>query len=247
MKFRRKFFRKMFVLLASSAALFGLAAGSSAADVNAAAKDALGIDVSNHNGKVDFKAVKSDGRDFAFVLATDGNTFTSDLFKSQYNGAGEAGLIRGAYHFARPGGSATKQADHFLKVANYSADGKSLPPVIDLENNPNGSACYGLNHKQMTDWIQNFVDRVKENTKRDAIIYTSPGFWQQCTGNSKAFERNPLWIAQWDVNSPDKIGGWPDYTFWQYSDSGQVAGVNGKVDVNRFNGDVAKLKQLAAG
>jgi len=56
-----------------------------------------------------------------------------------------------------------------------------------------------------------------------------------------------LWIAQWGLDKPDKIGGWPDYTFWQYSESGHVDGVEGKVDVNRFNGGVAKLGKLAQG
>jgi len=244
--------KRLFVFLASSALLCGLAAGNGAAhaDVDASAKQALGIDVSNHNGPVDFKAVKKDGRDFAFVLATDGSSFRSELFDRQYRGASKAGLFRSAYHFARPDSSASKQANHFLKTVNYRNDGKSLPPVLDMEANPanpNGSTCYGLNHKQMKAWIRDFLGKVKKTTKRDAIIYTSPVFWQECTGNSKAFKDNPLWIAQWGVGKPDKIGGWPDYTFWQYSESGHVDGVKRKVDVNRFNGGVAKLGKLAQG
>ncbi|MCA1602466.1 MAG: lysozyme [Acidobacteria bacterium] len=242
--------KKLFAFLAFSALLCGLAvAGNSSAHaaVDASAKQALGIDVSNHNGPVNFKAVKKDGRNFAFILATDGASFTSELFDSQYRGAGKAGLFRGAYHFARPDSSATRQANHFLKKIDYRNDGKSLPPALDLEANPNGPTCYGLTHKQMKAWIKDFLGKVKETTKRDAIIYTSPAFWQECTGNSKAFKKNPLWIAQWGVSKPDKIGGWPDYTFWQYSDSGDVDGVNGKVDTDRFNGGVAKLRKLAQG
>lgn len=240
---------KLFVFLASSALLWGLAAGNSAAqaDVDASAKRALGIDVSNYSGAVDFKAVKKDGRDFVFVLATDGDNFRNELFKSQYGGAGKAGLFRGAYHFGRPNGSAIKQANHFLKTVDYRNDGKSLPPALDMEAPHEGPACYGLDHKEMKKWIEDFVDKVKKTTKRDAIIYTNPTWWRECTGNSKAFKDNPLWISEWGVNKPDKIGGWAGYTFWQYSDSGHVDGVNGNVDVNRFNGGVNKLRKFAQG
>jgi GH25 family lysozyme M1 (1,4-beta-N-acetylmuramidase) len=234
---------KVFPFLAAMAVSFGVLSGTGSAE----AKDALGIDVSNHNGRVDFQKVKKDGRDFAFVLATDGTSFTSDLFSSQYSGAAEAGLFRGAYHFARPNASATKQASRFLQTVDYRNDGKSLPPVVDMEANPDGAACYGLDHKQMKDWIEDFVGEVKKQTGRDAIIYTSPGFWRDCTGDSKDFERNPLWVAQWDVDRPEKIGGWSSYTVWQYSDTGKVDGVDGNVDVNRFNGDVAAVEKLAKG
>jgi len=242
--------KKMTVLAASLVSTAAVTAGvvtAGGATAAPAAKDALGIDVSNHNGTVDFKAVKGDGRDFAFVLASDGNSFTSPEYKTQYKGAGDAGLIRGAYHFGRPGGSASGQADHFLAAADYSNDGKSLPPVLDLEANPNGGACYGLGAAEMKTWIKGFLTQVKEKTKRDAIIYTSPGFWKDCTGNSKEFAENPVWIANWGVDSPEVPGGWKSYTFWQYSDSGQVKGVNGPVDVNRFNGTVADLEKLAKG
>ncbi|QUH00037.1 lysozyme [Saccharopolyspora erythraea] len=237
--------KKLLVVLASSAAL--LASVPGAANAGSAAADSLGIDVSNHNGKVDFGKVKADGRDFAFVLATDGESFTSDQFDSQYGGAGKAGVYRAGYHFARPDGSAGKQADRFLKTVGYTNDGKSMPPVLDMEANPNGATCYGLDAAQMKEWIKTFVGRVKEQTGREAIIYTSPGFWQECTGNSEAFKNNPLWIAEWGVDKPSKIGGWPAHTFWQYSDSGKVNGVDGPVDVNRFNGGAAELEKFVKG
>ena len=234
--------KRLLPFLASAVAVLALTTGAAQAD-----SDAVGIDVSNHNGKVDFKKVKADGRDFAFVLATDGDSFTSDQFDGQYSGAGKAGLYRAGYHFARPDGSAGKQADRFLKTVGYQNDGKSLPPVLDMEANPNGSTCYGLDHQRMKEWISTFVGRVEEKTGREAIIYTSPGFWKECTGNSKAFEANPLWIAEWGVDKPSTIGGWAEHTFWQYSDSGSVDGVSGPVDVNRFNGGTAELETFARG
>jgi GH25 family lysozyme M1 (1,4-beta-N-acetylmuramidase) len=247
--------KKPLILLASVTALLGSTVGvagvvSASTEPTAAPQpraEALGIDVSNHNGEVDFGAVKNDGRSFAIVLATDGESFTSDLFQSQYDGAGSAGLFRAAYHFARPDGSATEQANRFLDTVNYQNDGTSMPPVLDMEANPDGATCYGLDHGQTKKWIEDFVGVVKERTQREAIIYTSPGFWQECTGNSAAFTANPLWIAEWGVDQPSTIGGWSQYTFWQYSDSGEVGGVNGPVDVNRFNGTASELEKFAKG
>ncbi|MBK1786523.1 GH25 family lysozyme [Prauserella cavernicola] len=228
----------------AAAVLFGLLSAPGAQ----AAEDAHGIDVSNHNGTVDFEAVKADGQEFAFVLATDGTSFTSPEFDTQYEGAADAGLIRSAYHFARPGsGAAADQATRFLDTVSFSADGNTLPPVLDMEANPDGATCYGLSASEMTDWITAFLAEVKETTERDGIIYTSPGFWKECTGDSDAFADNPLWIADWGVDKPSTIGGWDAHTFWQYSDSGSVDGVTGDVDVNRFNGTVDELKALAAG
>ncbi|WP_020499916.1 GH25 family lysozyme [Sciscionella marina] len=210
-----------------------------------AAKQALGVDVSNHNGSVDFKKVKASGREFSFVLASDGKSFSNKLFKSQYSGSAKAGLIHGAYHYARPNqSSAAQQAKRFLGIANYKHDGKTLPPVIDLE--PGGAnGCYGMSAKQTKSWITAFNKVVKDRTKHNAIIYTNPGFWSKCTGNSKGFTGNPLWVASWGVSKPQQVGGWKGYTFWQYSDSGKVPGVSGKTDLDKFSGSSAELKKFA--
>lgn len=208
--------------------------------------DVKGLDVSNHNGEVNWKKVADGGQKFAFVLATDGESFTNDLFTKQYSGAKQAGLIVGAYHFARPDGSASKQAQRFLKAANYSHDGKTLPPTVDLEVDPKDGGCYGQSADQIKEWAKTFTGAVKEGTGRDAIVYTSPAFWDKCLGGTKSFKDNPLWVASWGVDKPQTPGGWESWTFWQYSNSGTVDGVSGRVDVDRFNGTLDQLTQFAA-
>lgn len=206
---------------------------------------ATGIDISNYQPNVDFKKVKSSGRDFVITLATDGKSFTNKLYGKQNSGAQKAGLYHGAYHFARPNqSSARSQADRFLKQANYKHDGKTLPPMLDMEPDSNGG-CYGISAKKMNSWIGEFTKRVKEKTKRDAIIYTSPSFWKQCTSSSESFAKNPLNVAAWGVSKPSMFGGWKQYTFWQYSNKGNVSGISGDVDVDKFNGDESALKRFA--
>lgn len=87
---------------------------------------------------------RSDER-FAFVLASDGSSFISPTFTAQYSGAKDAGLFRGAYHFARPDKSGPKmQADRFIDIVGYNKDGSSLPPVWTwktIPTAPNATSC----------------------------------------------------------------------------------------------------------
>jgi len=92
-----------------------------------------GIDVSHWQGDIDWKKVKGDGIDFAFVKATDGNNWIDPNLKANASGANAAGLTVGVYHFARFGtvDEAKKEADFFYKtVKNLPIN---LPLVLDIE------------------------------------------------------------------------------------------------------------------
>ena len=137
-------------VLVAVAAGVGLGAGSASA-----ATPVLGLDVSDHQAVIDWSAVASGGTRFAYVKATEGTGFVNPDFASQYDGSYQAGLIRGAYHFALPSVSiGAAQASYF--VANgggWSADGRTLPGALDLEPNPHGARCYGLSQNAMVAWI----------------------------------------------------------------------------------------------
>lgn len=216
------------------------------APASAPAVPAVGIDVSNHNGAIDWKKVAEGGQHFAFILSSDGEKFTSKTYDQQHKGAKDAGLYTGAYHFGRPSGSATGQADKMLQTIHFDKnDKKALPPVLDLEPDPDSGGCYGKSPDEMVKWTKDFLGKIKEGTGKDGIIYASPSFWNKCTANSQEFKDNPLWLASYGVDKPTVPAGFKDYAFWQHSDSGKVPGVEGEVDVNKFNGTTADLKQLA--
>lgn len=207
-----------------------------------------GIDVSHWQGSINWSQVKGAGIDFAWMKATEGTGFKDSQFNTNYANAHAAGVIRGAYHFARPdvsGGAA--QADFFAKNGGaWSADDLTLPGVLDIENNPNGAMCYGLSTSQMRTWINDFHAAYKSATSRDAVIYTTANWWNTCTGNwSGMSDKAPLWVAHWTTGSPTIPSGFPTWTAWQYTDSGSVAGVNGNVDRNKFNGSRDRLLALA--
>jgi GH25 family lysozyme M1 (1,4-beta-N-acetylmuramidase) len=217
-------------------------ADSGLATAPAAVTGVLGIDVSSHQGRVNWAGYKRQGKVFAYVKATEGTSYRNPYFTSQYNGSAAAGFIRGAYHFANPAGaSGAAQADYFWRNGGrWLRDGKTLPGVLDIEYNPYGSTCYGLSPTSMVNWIAAFAARYKLRTGRDVVIYTTYDWWRRCTGNTTRFSRtNPLWLARHASTPGTRPGGWPFYTFWQYSST--------PIDQNRFSASYARLKALANG
>ena len=187
-----------------------------------------GFDISHYQGTVDMNAQKAKGAQFVIIKATESTTYTDTSFSANYNGATQAGLIRGAYHFARPAASSgTAQANYFLAHGGgWSNDGRTLPGMLDLENNPSGSQCYGLSTSALTTWVRDFVNTYYSSTGRYPMIYTTYNFWVTCTGNSNEFSsKSPLVIARYGSSSVGSIpGGWPYQTIWQFADSGTFPG-----------------------
>lgn len=202
-----------------------------------------GIDVSHYQGAINWTSVRNAGIRFAFIKATEGTSFLDSRFDYNYVAAYNAGIIRGAYHFARPAASSgAAQADF---VANnggaWSADSRTLPAALDLE-----AGCHGLSQSAMRGWIQSFLDRYRTRTGRHAIIYTTTSWWTSCTGNwSGPWSTSPLWIARWASTPGTLPAGAPFWSFWQYTSTGSVSGISGNVDRNHWNGTIDRLIALA--
>lgn len=199
-----------------------------------------GIDVSGHQGNVNWTYWWGQGKRFAYVKATESTTYRNPYFAQQYNGSYNVGMIRGAYHFALPDRSAgSTQADFFVNNGGgWSRDGKTLPGALDMEYNPYGSTCYGLSKASMTSWIRSFSDRYHYRTGRWPVIYTSTSWWSQCVSGDFS-STNPLWIARYSSTVGTLPYAWGYYTFWQYSSS--------PIDQNQFNGAYDRLQALANG
>jgi len=201
-----------------------------------------GIDVSSYQGTVDWTTQAANGITFTYIKATEGIAYTSSYFSAQYSGSYNAGIIRGAYHFARPDVSTgAAQATYFLAHGGgWSADGKTLPGTLDIEYNPYGATCYGLSASAMVAWIKDFSNTYHTRTTRYPVIYTTTDWWTTCTGNSASFGTdNPLWVARYASSVGTLPAGFPYYTFWQYSST--------PIDQDYFNGDAAGLARFAKG
>ncbi|WP_171169070.1 GH25 family lysozyme [Streptomyces sp. I05A-00742] len=206
-----------------------------------------GLDVSSYQGAVDWPAVAAAGAAFAYVKATEGLTYRNEFFQQQYEGSADAGLVRGAYHFARPdssGGAA--QADAFLDGGGgWTADGRTLPGALDIEGvaASDAPACYGLDQEGMVDWIRAFAERYRQRTGRHPVLYTNVTWWSQCTGGSRAFATTlPLWVANHNGTAHPLPSGWTTYAVWQTADHGPFPG-----DQDVFNGSLRDLRAFAEG
>jgi GH25 family lysozyme M1 (1,4-beta-N-acetylmuramidase) len=218
---------------------------SAPANVVASVPRLKGLDVSSWQGNVDWASVKANGAKFAYVKATEGTGYTNPYFAQQYNGSYNVGLIRGAYHFALPNvSSATTQADYFVSNGGgWSRDGKTLPPMLDIEYNPYGATCYGYSQSGMASWIQAFSDEVHARTIRYPTIYSTLDWWTTCTGNYGGLgATNPLFIARYSTSPGTLPAGWSFWTFRQFSNSGTFPG-----DQDYFNGAYKRLVALANG
>ena len=206
-----------------------------------------GLDVSGWQPGVDWTSQFNQGARFAYVKATEGTSFTSGEFTDQYTGSRNAGLIRGAYHFATPSTSTgAAQARFFVSNGGgWSSDGMTLPPLLDIEYNPYatlGNTCYNMSPGQLVDWIRDFSNTVQSLTGRQPAIYTTNDWWSTCTGNNPGFAGQPLHLARYAASPGTLPNGWTFYSFWQYSSSGPYAG-----DSNVWNGNYAQLKAFAFG
>lgn len=204
----------------------------------------LGVDVSAFQGAVNWSRVARAGDRFALVKATEGTYYHSPRFAAQYRGSARNGLVRGAYHFAIPNNSSgAAQADYFVKGGGgWSANGHTLPGMLDIEYNPYGKECYGLTHKQMVGWVRSFDTEYHRLTGRMPILYTSARWWDACTGGSAVADRDPLDVAAWGPSPRPLPRGWRAETIWQYTDSNALG-----FDGDRFNGSLGGLRAMALG
>ena len=197
-----------------------------------------GIDVSYHQGAIDWRQVATAGKRFAFVRATAGTLTADTAYWTNRSGAGAAGLAVGSYHFANPDSAvndAGNEASWFLR--NTAIASGDLVPVLDLET------ANGLSPDSLTAWAQTWLSQVSAATGVRPIIYTTPKFWSTSMADTDWFARNGyavLWIANWTIASQPAVpasdwaaNGW---SFWQHSSTGTVPGISGAVDLDRFNG-----------
>ncbi|HXU02879.1 MAG TPA: GH25 family lysozyme [Polyangia bacterium] len=139
----------------------------------------LGIDVSHHNGSIDWPSVARSQVRFAFSKATEGSSFVDPRFGSNWSGIRDAGILRGAYHFGRPASDPEAQAAHFASVIGPLSWGE-LPPALDLE------VMEGQSTQNVVDWTLAFVARAEALI--GCPVVPAPwkrwSFWQFTDGRS---------------------------------------------------------------
>jgi lysozyme len=244
--------RALLGALAATLALLAVTAAPAAAGTRA-----MGIDVSRFQGAIDWPTVAASGVRFAFVQASRGSGTDCTVkpaqcgpdpyFAANRTAATSAGIRVGAYHRAFATGStvadaradALAESDVFLLQVGSLQPGE-LIPVLDVE-----TPFTGMTPTTLRTWIRVFVKRVAKRLGRKPMIYTNASSWA-ATGNTLEFAKAkfPLWVAEYGVSRPTvPAGNWArhGYSVWQFTSSGSVPGISGRVDMDRLGTGLAKI------
>lgn len=197
----------------------------------------FGIDVSHHQGVIDWKEVVKNAPpiDFSFIKATEGTTYTDPKFKVNALGAAEAGIPLSYYHFAtlntnNVAQDAKQEAEYFLSVIKQSIlPSPRLPLVLDIESNK-----AGLSKNDVAGWITSFFDTLKQHGENNFVLYSYTPFLDANLPSNHNFGNTRLWLAAY-TNKPQPIlpVGWKEQWLWQYSAKGAIRGITGNVDLNK--------------
>lgn len=191
-----------------------------------------GTDVSKYQGEVNWDHVRKAGIAFAFIKATEGGDRVDDMFDRNWRAAKAAGIPRGAYHFfyfCRP---AIEQAHWFMR--HVPRDGTALPPVLDMEWNHLSPTCRLRPDPEIVRAeMKVFLDAVERHYGKRPIIYTSIDFFDR--NELRRFSGYEFWLRSVAGHPDDKYSNHP-WTFWQYTGTGILPGIEGNADINVFNG-----------
>lgn len=199
----------------------------------------FGFDISHYQKKEDIKwdslTIANDGikLDFVVMRATMGNRKKDKHFDDFWETSKKNELIRGAYHFYRADEDPVMQANNYLEsVILESGD---LRPVLDIERVPRRKS-----QEKFIEDLKVWLKIVEDKYGEKPIIYTYYYYYKDHLKGE--FDDYPLWLANYNdvmVPSPDD-----DWKLWQFTEKGIVKGINTKVDLNIYNGNLWSFKKL---
>lgn len=192
----------------------------------------LGIDVSDHQGSIDWNAVAGDGIDFAFVRIgnrgyTEGALYADARYAENIDNATDVGLDVGAYFFSQATNveEAREEADFVLQLlaGRYLA----LPVAYDHEPVADGAGrANNVDRETLTACARAFCERLEQGGY-DTMIYGNSG--DMARYDRAELGERPVWFAEYDAALPHAQF---DFAIWQYTNGGTVAGISTAVDLN---------------
>lgn len=192
-----------------------------------------GIDVSNWQGYINYKEVRDDGIQVVYIKASQGTNIKDAYFNINYENAKANGLSVGFYHYltARNVEQAREEANFFVSVISGKTPDCKL--VLDYET------FGGVGRQEINNIARTFMERVKELTNKEIILYSDLSNARNTFDTSLA-EDYDLWIAYYeDRNYLTNIKtSWNTYIGIQYTDRGRVNGIKGNVDRDLYTKEI---------
>ncbi|MCR5201469.1 MAG: glycoside hydrolase family 25 protein [Lachnospiraceae bacterium] len=196
-------------------------------------KSRLGIDVSHHQGNINWTKVKNAGYKFAFIrigyrgYGKDGTVNIDSMFEKNIKGAHEAGLDVGVYFFSQAINEkeAKEEAEFIIKIIkNYEIE---LPVVFDPEEITTDEArTDNVTGEQFTKNTLAFAKKIKSAGFKPMLY--SNFMWEAYKYDMKKLNKIDFWYADYQEKPQSPY----DFEFWQYTEKGTVPGIEGAVDLN---------------
>lgn len=185
-----------------------------------------GIDVSGWQGNIDYSEVASSGIEIVYMKASEGTSFVDPYFNQNYTNAKANGLKVGFYHYltARSNSEAVAEANFFVSTISGMTPDCRL--AMDFESFGNLSA------EEINEIGLTFMQTVESLSGKEMVIYSDTSNASNIFGGG--LTNYPLWVAQYEVEEPTPNGNWDSWVGWQYTDAGEISGINGYVDRDRF-------------
>ncbi|WP_394959386.1 GH25 family lysozyme [Candidatus Allofournierella merdavium] len=196
-----------------------------------------GVDVSAYQGQIDWPLLAEQGISFAFIKATEGSGSADPNFQYNWTQARQTGLRIGAYHFFSFDSGADTQAENFIRTVEPFEG--MLPPVVDVE-------LYGEKklrpppREAVTEQLSLLLQRLEEHYGMRPVIYATGSAYERYLAGG--YGEYDIWIR--NVFFSPRLGDGRDWTFWQYTDRGRLAGYEGEepfIDLNVFNGAIEEF------
>ena len=189
----------------------------------------FGIDVSRHNGKIDWNAVKASGVDYVIIRcgyrgSSTGALIEDQNFKTNIKGATAAGLKVGVYVFSQAVNEVEAVKEASLAVSLVKGYNLAYPIFIDTE--ASGGRADKIDKATRTAVVNAFCQTVVSAGYKPGIYASKSWFEDKLNMGSVASCK--IWLAQYSA-SPTYKG---RYDMWQYSDKGKISGISGNVDLN---------------
>lgn len=202
-----------------------------------------GVDVSRWQYDIDWKTLRKQGANFAFIKATEGGDHLDPMFMKNWKGAKAAGIPRGAYHFMYWCRSGEAQAKWFIR--NVPKEKGMLPPVVDAEWNHDSKNCRGKpSPAKIRARMKYVMDAMEAHYGVKPIIYTAPDFYEDNLQGH--FKNYSFWLRSVAEHPSGRYPNRSGFAFWQYSGTGLSKGVNTQIDLNVFNGTEASWNRWLA-
>ena len=185
-----------------------------------------GIDVSKHQGKIDWKTVATDKNiQFVYIKATEGRTLIDKRYRTNITEARKAGLKVGSYHFFTSNRSARDQFENFRRNVRHNE--QDLIPMVDVEE----SGCRGATRQQLQKSLGEFMELMRTEYGKYPLLYSQYRFYNEKL--APEFNKYFIFMARYSVSQP-VLKGSGKHNIWQYSEKGKVKGIKGHVDLDRF-------------